>query len=300
MKSGSRSWFSLIMIGMLLVLLQACQAASTPTPQISPVSPTLTVMASPTSTASPEPTVQTTETSCAEKHGHIEQKALDTGLLYKPLQFDVYLPPCYQKDGKYPVLYLLHGQGYNQNVWFDFGLPDLVDEWVSTGRSAPFLMVMPYEQYDLLDPSQTKFDQAVGDVLLKWVDSNYSTCTDRSCRMVDGFSRGAAWAIQIGFEYMDRFATIGAHSPALFNAQTDQIGRWLRAAPANQIIQVYVDYGTKDQWRGSAKEFTQFLAQKQVPYEFHQWEGQHDEIYWRTHIQDYMAWYARRWQYVNR
>src|SRR4051812_30782859 len=56
----------------------------------------------------------------------------------------VYTPPGYTADRKYPVLYLLHGIGGDENEWARGGAPDaILDNLYADRKAAPMIVVMP-------------------------------------------------------------------------------------------------------------------------------------------------------------
>ena len=123
------------------------------------------------------------------------------------LVVQVYTPPCYDWDLaaargslKYPVIYLLHGQGSTDEQWPDLGVPAAADRLITAGEVEPFLVVMPQEEHYLQDPSQSLFGQALIADLIPWVDENYPTCTERGCRAIGGLSRPGrcGWASNNG------------------------------------------------------------------------------------------------------
>src|SRR5687767_4859422 len=56
----------------------------------------------------------------------------------------VYTPPGYSAARKYPVLYLLHGIGGNENHWTQFGAADaILDNLIADSKAVPMIIVMP-------------------------------------------------------------------------------------------------------------------------------------------------------------
>ena len=56
----------------------------------------------------------------------------------------IYTPPGYDKGGKYPVLYLLHGSGGDENAWSELGrAAQILDNLIATGKAKPMIVVMP-------------------------------------------------------------------------------------------------------------------------------------------------------------
>ncbi len=279
---------------LIVVVLAGCAPQSTPTPApaASPPPPTATALP-PTADPGPTPTAP----DCAETQGRVERGQIETDLLYKPFEFSVYLPPCYstRPDRPYPVLYLLHGQTYTDAQWIDLGAVEIADRLIASGEAPPFLIVFPYETYSTKDPIDTQFGRALAEALLPWIDAHYPTCAQRDCRAIGGLSRGAAWALRVGFEYWPAFGHIGAHSPAIFYYDSNRLYLWLKPMQPDEYPQVYLDAGHVDPERRSVEAFVQKLKDAGVPYVWHLNKGAHDETYWRAHVEDYLRWYASAW-----
>jgi hypothetical protein len=61
----------------------------------------------------------------------------------------IYTPPGYERGGKekYPVLYLLHGNGDSDEGWTEMGRANFIlDNLISDGRAKPMIVVMPDNQ----------------------------------------------------------------------------------------------------------------------------------------------------------
>jgi enterochelin esterase-like enzyme len=56
----------------------------------------------------------------------------------------IYLPPGYDKNKKYPVLYLLHGIGGDEYEWLHGGHPDIIlDNLYAEKKIKPMIVVLP-------------------------------------------------------------------------------------------------------------------------------------------------------------
>ena len=56
----------------------------------------------------------------------------------------VYTPPGYSADKKYPVLYLLHGIGGDEEEWRRGGHPEIIlDNLIAEKKAVPMIIVMP-------------------------------------------------------------------------------------------------------------------------------------------------------------
>jgi enterochelin esterase-like enzyme len=268
---------------------------TTPSP-----SPAPSGTASSTATVSPSPPTSTpTPLACLKSGGHIERGELRTELLRLPLEFRVYLPPCYreQADRRYPVLYLIHGQSYNDDQWDRLGADETADALIAAGEVAPFIIVMPRDRV-WSQPTEDPFGQAVAEALVPWIDENYRTRPERASRAVGGLSRGAGWAIHLGFSRWELFGAIGAHSLPVFWTDLPHLRAWMDAIPREELPRIYMDLGDKErlQISRSAMWFEELLTEKNIPHEWHLYSGYHEEAYWEAHVEEYLRWYARDWQ----
>lgn len=228
----------------------------------------------------------------------MDEGSLRTRLLPLPLEYRIYLPPCYDQDEvqHYPVLYLIHGQNYNHDQWERLGAPAARDRLVADGEVASFIIVMPRDRnWD--QPTEDNFGQVVVDGLLPWVDENYRTLPERRYRAIGGLSRGAGWAVHLGLSRWELFSALGAHSLPVFWADTPHIRTWLDAIPVDEMPRIYMDIGDKDrpEIMRSAVWFEDLLTQEAVPHEWYLFPGYHEEAYWASHVERYLRWYAQEW-----
>lgn len=294
--------------GLLLVLLivaQACQPLNIPTrhPKPSPSpAPTLITPASatptnlPSSPANrPSPVASPTPEQCTETSGRLERGLIETKLLDKPMRYSVYLPPCYDFGAEnLPVLYLLHGQNYDEEQWIRIGAMSVTDRLIRAGESLPFLIVFPYD-YSFKQPTQYKFAQVFLELLIPQIDAAYRTRTQSAFRAIGGLSRGGAWAIHLGTRNPDVFGAIGAHSPAVFFTDMTTMRLRLRDADRETFPRIYIDVGLQDSEYQSALSFAQLLDEMNLPHEWHEYQGFHEEKYWSAHVEEYLRWYAQGW-----
>jgi enterochelin esterase-like enzyme len=141
---------------------------------------------------------------------------------------------------KYPVLYLLHGNGQIEASWTWTGRANVIlDNLLAHGKIKPMIVVMPYGHVAReinpvpapAAPGPGSFDMAaiekelIGSVR-PLVESKYRVLTDRNNRAIAGLSMGAAQSLTIGLHNLDDFAYIGAFSGAANRATTEH-----RASP---------------------------------------------------------------------
>ena len=285
----------------------ATPAALNPTVSITPsephtgqVLPSVTASPLPVSLNTPSPQFSPTPTplACWQSGGHFEIGALETELLRQLLEFRVYLPPCYveQAERAYPVLYLIHGQSFNDDQWERLGAGDIAGELAASGELPPFLIVMPRDRL-WSEPTDDLFGQAVVEVLLPWIESNYRAIPQREFRAVGGLSRGAAWALHLGMNYPGLFSAVGLHSGFAFHSDTPYVRRWLDEIPEPWMPRFYLDIANNDRpdIYESAVWLESLLTGYNIPHEWHIFTGYHDEAYWQAHVAQYLRWYAEEW-----
>jgi enterochelin esterase-like enzyme len=272
-----------------------------PTPSLPPATPTRpspTALPSPSPTGDPLPSPTPAPPTCLDKGGRFVLGQVAAPLLRDPLQYRLYLPPCYdqQTDRRYPVLYLIHGQSFTDDQWQRLGAGDVADRLIASGQAAPFLMVMPRDRI-WADPDKDPFDVSLVETLLPYIDGHYRTLPDRQDRAVGGMSRGAGWALHLGLTHPELFGAVGMDSLAVFWTDVPSIKKWLDAIPAAEMPRFYLDIGDNDrpEIMESTRWFEGLLDQRDIPHEWHLFTGYHDEKYWGAHVEGYLRWYTRPW-----
>jgi len=215
------------------------------------------------------------------------------------LEYRLYLPPCYDElpDQHYPVLYLIHGQSFDDTQWERLGMFATADRLIANGEISPLIIVLPRDRL-WLQPTESNFAQAIVDELIPTVDDQYRTIPERGYRAVGGLSRGASWAIHLALNYWPYFSALGGHSPPVFWADIPYIKVWLDAIPLDSMPRIYLDMGDNDRPEivESATWFEQLLTERNILHEWHLFQGYHEEAYWAAHVEDYLRWYAASWQ----
>ena len=265
-------------------------AAPGPTPTALP--PTFTFTPVPTPTSTPVPTA--TPLGCLSEPGRVESGVVET--TKPPQMFLIYLPRCYDEmtGQRYPVLYLLHGQTYTDDQWVRLGAPQVADRLIRSGEAAPFIIVFPDDRYWNLEAGPG-FGERVIDGLIPYVDANYRTLPDRAHRALGGLSRGGGWTVRLGLTHPELFGMMGLHSPAVFSEDASEVASWIGRIPAQSFPRLWLDIGDQDKELGYARQFEALLALYEVPHEFHLFSGDHSEVYWGAHVEEYLSWYVEGW-----
>ena len=276
----------------LLAIITACSPANQ---SISTVT-SLPVIASRTPRPAPTDNVipSSTPLTCLTQPGHVERAELDE---FKPAQqFLVFLPPCYDemRDERYPVLYLLHGQTYNDDQWIRLGAVDILNRLIIAREIKPFIVVFPDDRYWNLEAGPGFGDRLINSII-PYVDKTYRTIPDRDHRAIGGMSRGAGWSLRLGFTHWDLFSFIGLHSLAVMQKDATRVKDWIAAIPTSSRPVVFMDIGDKDQELIMAQQVESIFNDSDLTHEWHLYSGAHTEDYWGAHVEEYIRWYAEQW-----
>jgi enterochelin esterase-like enzyme len=281
------------------LILLSCSPASTAAPEPTAIltAPTLTIKNTPAMTQEATKISPASPQSCSEQ-GSVERYQIESKALNAPMFIRIYLPPCYDaaRAEGYPVLYLLHGQTFDERMWIDLGAADIADRLILSGDSSPFLMVMPNEEFYYRGVDDNQFPSALIDDVIPWVETGFNVCHDMPCRALGGISRGASWAERIGFTEPGVFSSIGAHSLPTFPGDISNLPDWLEKIPDKEMPRIYLDTGRFDPEVKAAYRFENVLNEKGILHEWHLNDGRHNEEYWKAHVEEYLRWYARGWE----
>jgi enterochelin esterase-like enzyme len=263
------------------------KATLTPSPL-----PTIAPSLVPTATLTPLPGPPL---GCPDEHGQVEKIVVQDPNLSEPMDVNIYLPPCYSNtySGGYPVLYLIHGQIIAYEQWLRIGVPETADIYFSSGKLKPYMIVMPHEKLINQDMAASDFGTDMINGIIPWIDSHYHTCSQRSCRAIGGISRGALWALDLGFYHWQMFGAIGGHSLPGAPFSDSVALSYFKAMQPQGGLHLYLDIGDNDDFLPDAEVFVRDLDKDHIPYDWHLNPGAHNEYYWQVHVPEYLAWYGQ-------
>lgn len=207
----------------------------------------------------------------------------------------VYTPPGYSKDKKYPVLYLLHGIGGDENEWTRGGAPSVIlDNLYADKKAVPMIVVMPNGRAskDLTardpiprqSPAFAAFEKDLLTDLIPFIEKAYSVKADRESRAIAGLSMGGGQALNFGLGNLDTFAWVGGFSSAPNTRRpTDLIKDQAEAAKKLRLL--YVSCGDEDRLLRISQGVHAMLDEKNVPHVYRVIPGgQHDFKVWKSDL----------------
>src|SRR5947207_10890646 len=145
-------------------------------------------------------------------HGKTEMIEYESKSVGTRRKTQVYTPPGYSADRKYPVLYLLHGIGGDETEWQRFATPGtLLDNLIADGKALPMIIVMPNGRAQVNDrvegngmqsaPAFAKFEDDLLKDLIPAIEAKYSVQGDREHRAIAGLSMGAGQSLNFGLKH---------------------------------------------------------------------------------------------------
>lgn len=238
----------------------------------------------------------------AVPHGEVRINTYESKALGVTRTVWVYTPPSYDKGNtRYPVLYLLHGAGGNENNWVTTGRANLImDNLIADGKAKSMVVVMPLaraEQSDNVGPRKTVTDRnafendLLGDII-PLVEKTYRVSNQPDQRALAGLSAGGASTLSIGMKHPEMFHWIAAMSSAIgvLGGNMEQQFAPALADPAklNKSFHLFwVSCGTEDTLFNSNQQFDKLLSDHGVKHNWHTEPGAHWYRVWRKDLHEF-------------
>lgn len=240
--------------------------------------------------------------SACEETGAITRETYASGILGQTMVYSVYMPPCYDPNQTYPVIYLMHGSNEDDGHWIRLGIQEQLDSQIIIGELPEVIVVLPFGN---VIANRNRFDRVSwGNIfmeeLLPDAETKYAIAQDGNQRAIGGISRGGFWAYSIGLRHPDMFSAIGGHSgffdlyhaPDEFNPLA-----LILSAPEIEAMRFYIDRGADDFAFEGLDIMGERMAERGLNFEYIvRPEGIHYNSYWRQHISEYLDFYTMGWQ----
>lgn len=254
--------------------------------------------------------------------GSVEQLSVPSRALGRDMAAAVYLPPGYERAARYRLLYLFYGYGGDENAYFTgLALHRAADHLIASNAIEPLIIVVP--DYDNSFGVNTTREQAANSAggsigpyedyligeLLPWIEARYSMAL--GARHVGGVSMGGFAALHLALRHPGLFASVGAHSAALWDySEADQFRgqrNWLYATPALRAerdpfllaakadlsrMRFYLDVGASDGLRPQVEALHALLVNRGAASALHVAAGGHDAGYWRGQMENWLRFHA--------
>jgi len=260
-------------------------------------------------------------------HGQVAQRRYYSKVTGKWRRCYVYTPPEYEANSgtKYPVLYLLHGWGENEQGWHTQGHVDLImDNLIAEKKAKPMLVVMdnlnavkPGEDAGLFAARGVITRASMADVppagggrggfpsnwgvvftdmmftdLVPMIERTYRVAPGSENRAMAGLSMGGMQSFMTVLGNMDKFAYLGGFSGSSggrggFDPKTSNNGVFADAAAFNKKMRVlFLGIGSVE--GPGTKNFSEALSKAGINNVYFESPGTaHEWLTWRRCLNDF-------------
>ena len=247
-------------------------------------------------------------------HGTVSKVWYHSRSLGADRRMTVYLPAGYEDSGprRYPVLYLLHGMGGDEDAWPTLGrAAQILDNLIASGKAEPMIVVMPngnaalpsapgegpsglvQPTSDLPKTKDGSYEASFPEII-SYVDSHYRTVRKPSGRAIAGLSMGGFHSFHISKEYPGTFGYVGLFSAAVRSLEdssnpiySDSDAK-LAAQFRDGVSLYYIAIGEDDFLYEENRVLRSYLDSHGYPYEYHESSGGHIWRNWRIYLADFV------------
>ena len=225
----------------------------------------------------------------------------------------VYTPAGYETSkSKYPVLYVLHGIGGDEDAWVTQGrATQILDNLIARGQAKPMIVVFtngnisqeaaPGENstgyvnptMSLPQTMEGSFETAFPEIV-KFIDGRYRTIAKKASRAVCGLSMGGFHTLYLSLNYPDMFgysgmfsAAIGVSDPSVSPIYQDfdaKLAKYYAGKPAL----LWIGCGVTDFLYQANKEFMKKLDDNGFKYTYLETDGGHIWKNWRIYLSEFV------------
>ena len=234
----------------------------------------------------------------ASRHGTVSHPWYDSKILGMSRRLTVYTPYDYEANPKkkYPVLYLLHGAGGDEEAWSSMGrAAQILDNLIEKGLAEPMIVVMPNgnpgqaaartlnipeKPFDWRDPAmRDSYVKSLCTEIVPFIEKNFRAVAKPSSRAIAGLSMGGGHTISASILYPELFDYICPLSAA-GSATPEQIATLKKAG----VKLYFLACGNTDFLFKGSEEMHAKLLEQGLEHEYFVSEGGHVWSNWRLYL----------------
>lgn len=228
-------------------------------------------------------------------HGVVRRHTYRSQVLGRLRDLSVYTPPSYERrsQARYPVLYLQHGAGDNQDTWVVHGKAHwILDNLIAQGRAREMVVVMMDGHAAVgggpaaFSTNTALFERDLLQEVMPMVEKNYRLKKGAAHRAIAGLSMGGGQSLTIGLNHPDLFAWVAGFSSAAPAKEAV-------AAPLDQseltnrrLKLLWIACGRNDFLLQRNQDFVALLSERKIRHEWLLTEGDHSWPVWRRYLAD--------------
>lgn len=237
----------------------------------------------------------------AEKRGTVSHPWYDSKILGINRRLTVYTPYGYETNPKqkYPVLYLLHGAGGDEEAWSSMGrAAQILDNLIAKGLAEPMIVVMPNGNpnqqaaqtlglpvtgMDWRDPAnRTLYVRSLAEEIVPFIEKNYRAVAKKSHRAVAGLSMGGGHTLAVSGLYPHMFDYICPLS--MGSKKSEELNQQLQGIRKAGYKLYWLACGNTDFLFDSANELDSALTENGLEHTYFVTEGGHTWANWRVYL----------------
>ena len=234
----------------------------------------------------------------ATQHGTVSHPWYDSKLLGYSRRLTVYTPYGYEANPKkkYPVLYLLHGAGGDEEAWISMGrTAQILDNLIEKGLAEPMIVVMPNgnpgqqaartlgipeKQMNWRAPElQNVYVRSLCEEIVPFIEKNFRAIAKPASRAIAGLSMGGGHTISASILYPEMFDYICPLSAA-GQASAEQIAALKKAG----VKLYFLACGDADFLFQGSQQLDKTLTEQGLDHVYFVSDGGHTWSNWRLYL----------------
>jgi enterochelin esterase family protein len=245
-------------------------------------------------------------------HGTLQKIWYDSPTLELSRRMYVYTPPGYESGSdKYPVLYLLHGGGGDEDAWSTLGRTcQIMDNLIAEGRATPMIVVMTNgnpgdaaspgeapprkaEQGDIFRMGSGAFEKSLVQDVIPFMEKHFMALSGREHRAVSGLSIGGMQTITLSFDHTEHFDYIGVMSMGIPEPRPDgrnwfqDVDERMNNLSSKGYKLYWIACGTDDFLYEAARNLVGKLEEHSLEYTYRESSGGHTWSNWRLYLSEF-------------
>jgi enterochelin esterase-like enzyme len=246
-------------------------------------------------------------------HGKVSAVWYQSATLGAQRRMYVYTPPGYDEGkAKYPVMYLLHGGGGDEDGWVNRGRANyILDNLIASKQAVPMIVVItngnpdavaapldrpldktPNDLSGIASMASKRFEQSLVKDVVPYIEKNYRVIADADHRAITGFSMGGYQTQNITNNNPGMFNYIGVMSMGLFSSfrnanaayDKEQHVAQLKALIASKPKFYWIGIGKDDFLFETVTKLRSLYDEVGLKYTYRESEGSHTWKEWRLYL----------------